>query len=82
MACQVGNVHCVELLLRIRADVNSEDFNFKRFTTPLMLACDAGEDQCVVLLLEYGACPYQVLCHKGIELKGEPNVRMISNRTM
>lgn len=52
MCCSMSSPRCAELLIMYHANVNHAA---ERGETPLYLACENGNDQCVKLLLEAGA---------------------------
>ncbi|PVU90679.1 hypothetical protein BB561_004773 [Smittium simulii] len=54
VACSVGNLEAVELLLKLGADPNAIDI---RGNTPLTLAAMSGYTEIVLLLLQHGADP-------------------------
>ncbi|XP_062114544.1 ankyrin repeat domain-containing protein 2A-like [Humulus lupulus] len=52
LACQYGQVKCVQVLIEFGANVNVVDYNK---ATPLHYAADYDQKECVTLLLENGA---------------------------
>jgi uncharacterized protein len=60
-ACSKGYVHCVQLFLEHKADVNRQDHYG---ATPLSIACDENQIECVQILLDSGAkiTPAMIIC--------------------